>query len=883
VLKDSQVNLKAPDLDMPKKPPRIATSILRWILPPKDRDYLLGDYEESFQRKFEEKNALSASLWYWIQAVQAAPEFLLESFYWRIVMFRNYLIVGLRNIKRHKGFSSINILGLAVGMATFILMMFYVRHELSFDKFHAKYNRLYRVIRTYPENPNIPFKFIPSTPAPLSPTMVDEFPEVVSGTRIGDVTGSLNYKNKAFSETGIFADEFFLDLFSFEIIKGNRETCLSLPYEMVITEKLAQKYFGSEEPIGKVLSFSKQMDVHTTGSQNESYDLTITGVISDVPKNSHLQFDYIISFTSSPQNQERLSDWGRSSYYNYVELLPSISYISLHDRLAEYTPRFRGKDIAKYILQPLKNLHWQPVSYEFPGVATNDKKTIILFSTIAFFILLIACINYVNLATARYAKRTKEIGLRKVIGAQRPQLITQFIGESVLVSFVSSVFSILLVYLVLPSFKFLVDRDIQLIWLSNPWIPLIVFGMVLFSGLFSGSYPALLLSSLRPAAVLKGKMERKSRGVGLRNVLVAFQFVVSVCLIVGTLVVWHQMRFIRTADIGYDREHVIVMPLRDEFARKNGKVLEKELLRDNRILAASGSEFIPLERNNIWNIHCTNETGEKVSADAYTCEIGYGLFDVFRVEIVQGRNFSPAFMTDEFESVLLNQAAVNAIGLKDPIGKVIDSQGRRVIGVIKDYHHSSLHEKIDPMIYFLRPEAYSFLSVRIKPGDIPGTISFLRRIVSRYSLNFAFEYYFQDEYFNEKYKLDRRFGATFGFASGLAIFIACLGVFGLISFSTERRTKEIAIRKVLGASVPSILRRLSKEFISLVVFSNCIAWPIAFFTMNKWLQKFAFRIRISLWTFLLALILSLAISILVVIFKALHTATSNPVNSLRYE
>lgn len=868
---------------MSKKPPRIAASILRRILPPKDRDYLLGDYEESFQTRFQEKGALSASLWYWIQLVQTAPEYLLESFYWRIVMFRNYLIVCLRNIRRHKGFSSINILGLAVGMACFILMMFYVRHELSFDKFHAKYDRLYRVIRAYPENPNIPYKFIPSTPAPLSPTMVDEFPEVVSGTRIGDVTGTLNYKNKAFSETGIFADEFFLDLFSFEMTKGNRETCLSQPYEMVISEKLAQKFFGSEEPIGKVLSFSKQMDVHTTGSQNESYDLTITGIISDVPKNSHLQFDYIISFTSSPENRERLNDWGRSAYYNYVELLPGISHITLHDRLAEYTPRFRGRDIAKYILQPLKDLHWQPVSYEFPGVITNDKKTIFLFSTIAFFILLIACINYVNLATARYTQRTKEIGLRKVIGAQRPQLITQFMGESVLVSLVSSVFAILLVYLVLPSFRFLVGRDIQLKWLSTPWIPLIVFGMVLFSGLFSGSYPAFLLSSLRPAMVLKGKLERKSRGVGLRNVLVVFQFVVSVCLIVGTLVVWRQMRFIKTADIGYDREHVVVMPLRDEFARENGKVLEEELLRDDRILAASGSEFIPLERNNIWNIQHTNEAGERVSADAYTCEIGYGLFDVFKVEIVEGRNFSQSFGTDEKEAVLLNQTATNAIGLKDPVGKVIDAFGHRIIGVVKDYHHSSLHETIDPMIYFLRPEAYSFLSVRIKPDDIPGTISFLRKTVSKFSPNFPFEYYFQDDYFNEKYRSDRRFGATFGYTSALAVFIACLGVFGLVSFSTERRTKEIAVRKVLGATVQSILRSLSKEFILLVALSNCIAWPIAYFIMNKWLQNFAFRIDISIWTFFLALILSLTISIFAVIYKSLQAATANPVDSLRHE
>jgi putative ABC transport system permease protein len=866
-----------------RKPPKIGEWLLKRFARYDDNISLRGDFDEEFDSIARSRGFCRAWLWYWLHLFKSLPSFISDLIYWRIVMLQNYLKVAFRHIRKHKGFSLINILGLAVGMACFILMMFYVRHELSFDRFHAKYDRLYRVIRAYHEDPNFPFEFLPSTPAPLSLTMVDEFPEVVSGTRIGDVTGTINYKNNAFSEVGIFADEFFFDLFSFDLLRGSRETCLSQPYGIVITESLARKYFSKEEPLGKTLTFSKRMDVHTTGSQNESYDLTITGVMSDVPKNSHLQFDYIISFTSSPENRERLNNWGRSSYYNYVELLPGVSHLGLHDRLAGYTTRFRERDVAKYVLQPFKVLHWQPVSYEFPGTVSNDKKTITLFSTIAFFILIIACINYVNLATARYAQRTKEIGLRKVVGAQKPQLIRQFIGESVLVSLISSAFAVLLVYLTLPSFRFLVDRDIQLGWLSSPWIPLTVFGVVLFSGLFSGSYPAFLLSSLRPAAVLKGKAERESRGVGLRNVLVVFQFVVSVCLIVGTLVVWLQMRFVKTTDIGYDREHVVVLPLRDEFARKNGKVLEEELLRDNRIFAASGSEYIPLERNNMWNIQHTNEAGEKVSANAYTCEIGYGLFDVFKVDIVEGRNFSPAFRTDEKEAVLLNQAAVEAIRLKDPVGKVIDSQGRRAIGVVKDYHHSSLHETIDPMIYFLRPEAYSFLSARIKPDDIPGTISFLKRAVSKYSPNFAFEYYFQDDYFNQKYKSDRRFGAAFGYASALAVFVACLGVFGLISFSTERRTKEIAIRKILGASVQSILRSLSREFIVLVVLANCIAWPISYLAMNKWLQSFAFRINISLWTFLLAMILSLTISALAIFYKALHAATADPVNSLRYE
>jgi len=871
------MNKKAP------KPPRVGDWFIKHIARYDDNVSLRGDFDEEFDFIARSKGAFRAWIWYWIHLFKSIPAFISDLIYWRIIMLHNYLKLALRHIRKHKGFSSINILGLAVGMASFILMIFYVRHELSFDRFHAKYDRLYRVIRTYPQDPNIPFKFIPSTPAPLSSTMAEEFPEVVSGTRIGDVTGNLNFNDKAFNETGLFADESFFDLFSFDVIEGDRGTCLSQPYQIVISQNLAKKYFDSGEPVGKILNFSKQMDVHTTGSQNESYDLKVTGVMRNVPKNSHLQFDYLISFSSSPENRELTTNWGRSSYYNYVELLPGVSHTGLHDRLAEYSPRFRGKDIAKYILQPLKQLHWQTVSYEFPGVVTNDKKTVILFSAIAFFILLIACINSINLATARYTQRTKEIGLRKVIGARRAQLIRQFIGESVLVSLVSSGIAVLLVSISLPSFSFLVGRHIELRWLSTAWIPLSVFGMVLFTGVFSGSYPALLLSSLGPTAVLKGAIKTGNRGAGLRNVLVIFQYVVSVCLIVGTLVVWKQMRFVRNSDIGYDREHVVVLPLRDESARQNGKLMEEELLRDNRILAAAGSEYIPLERNNMWNIGHTNESGERVSTDAYTCEIGYGLFDVFKVEIIEGRNFSPGFGTDESGAVLLNQAAIDAIGLNDPIGKVIDADGHRVIGIVKDYHHSSLHETIDPMVYFLRPEAYNFLSVRIRPDDIPGVISLLRRIVSKYSADFAFEFYFQDDYFNQKYESDRRFGAAFGYSSVLAIFVACLGVFGLVSISTERRTKEIAVRKVLGASVRSILGSLSKEFILLVVFSNCIAWPLSYLVMNKWLQNFAFRIDISIWTFLLALIFSLFISTLAVASKSLQAATADPVDSLRYE
>ena len=844
------------------------------------------DFEIEYGGICQHHGRIIASLWLFCSTLKAVFFYLIFTAKWRTVMFRNNLKITFRILKRHKGYSFINIAGLAAGMACFILMMFYVSHELSFDKFHAKYDCLYRVIRTYPENHKGPFPYLAPTPAPLAPTMVDEFPEVAAGTRIGEVTGTMRYGNNVFSEDGIFADDHFFELFSFGLLKGNKETCLRQPFAMVITEKLARKYFGAGDPIGKILNFSKQMNVQQTGSQNENYDVTITGVIRDVPRNSHLQFDYIISFTtiaSTPGKQDLLEQWGRSNYYSYVELMPGVYHESLHERLAEYSPRFRGNDPAKYILQPLKDLHWVPLPFNIPGTITNDKRNLYLFSIIAFIILIIACINYMNLTTARFSQRTREIGLRKVVGAQKSQLIKQFMGESILFSLIAALFAIPLVRLAFPSFCFLVNRNIQMDWFFNPWIPIIVFGMVLFTGLFSGSYPALFLSAFRPIVILKGSLERVAGRKGLRNALVVFQFAVAVCLIIGTLIVAQQLRFIRNTDIGYDREHVIVMPLRDDLARKNGNVLSEELRQHDKILAVSGSEYIPLERNNIYGITFTNEAGESASVNAYTCEIGYEFFDVFGIQIIEGRNFSREFRTDEQYAVLLNQTAVRSLGMKEPIGKVIDNLGFHVIGVVKDYHHSSLHDKIEPMIFFLRPNAYAFLSVRIKPGDIPDTLVYLKGTIKKHSPYFAFEYYFQDDYFNEKYYADQRFGKAVGYASGLAILIACLGVFGLISFSTERRTKEIAIRKVLGAPVQSILGRLSKEFILLVVLANLVAWPIAYFFMKTWLQNFAFRTNITIWTFLIAAGLSLAISALTAGYKSLQAATANPADSLRYE
>ncbi len=868
-------------------PPKILVYVLERIILPQDRESLPGDFEEMYHYVADESGVIRAFCWYLFQIIKLIPSFITNSILWSIIMFKNYLTIAFRNIKKYKGYSFINIAGLAIGMACFILMVLYVINEFSFDRFHAKYNRICRVIRKYEGLWGHSESLIGGTPAPLAPTIVKEFTEVVNGTRVGDVAGTFRLKNQSFNEKGIFADEHFFEIFSFEFVTGQKKTALTAPFSMIITETLAKKYFDTENPIGKILNFSKQLNLQRSGSKNENYDVTITGVIKDVPQNSHIQFDYILSFitlSSTPGNKNLLEQWRRSPYYNYIELMPGAQYADLHERLAEYSPRFRGTDSGKYILQPLGDIHWEAkLLDEMPGNIVNARKYLYLFSTIAFIILIIACINYMNLATARFARRTKEIGLRKIVGARKAQLIRQFIGESISLSVISFLGAILLVMLLLPYFNSFIGSSIQFNWFENPLAVLFLLGMVLLVGVVAGSYPALFLAALRPVNILKGNIEKTTRGSGFRKALVVFQFSISICLIAGTLVVSKQLDYVRTKDVGYDREHVVVIPLRDVQARQNTNVIIQELVRNPSIEKVSGSDYVPLEINNVHYVKYIDDAGEEKSVDVFTSSIGYDFFEVYKLQLVKGRHFSPEFVTDEKSAVILNETAVQLTGWSEPVGKVIDDFGNQVIGVVKDFHQSSLHEKIDPMVFFLRPADCTFLSARIAPGDIPGTIQILKNTIEKFSPNFDFEYYFQDDYFNNKYKADERFGRAFRYGSALAIFIACLGVFGLASFSTERRTKEIAIRKILGASVHNIARNISKEFLISVTIANIFAWPAAWFVMNKWLQNFAYRISIDIWAFVLSAIVALVVALFTVGFQAIKAACANPVDSLKCE
>jgi len=863
----------------------------KWLLSKIHSDYnhspTLGDLDEEFLFICENESLTKAKRWYRWQVLKSLPASLNHIIFWSVTMFKNYFKIAFRIMVRQKVFSSINVFGLAAGMACFILMMLYVHNELSFDRFHKKSDQICRVIRHYEGLWGRPEALIGGTPAPLVPTMIREFPEVLNGTRIGEVEGIFRLDNQTFSDKGIYADEKFFEIFNFELKTGDISNSLKKPYSMILTESLAQKYFRNENPVGKTLNFSKQMNINRSGNKDENFDVIITGIIKDVVANSHLQFDFILSFNTIASefgSQTILEDWGRSNYYNYVLLIPGTNPKDLHTRLADYSPRFRGTDEGKYILQPLSELHWDAATMdEMPGNRINDKKQLYLFSSIAFIILLIACINYMNLTTARYSKRIKEIGLRKVVGALKSQLIKQFMSEALLITFISFVLAIGLAYLFLPKFNNLANSSIKIEWFANSKVLVTILAMILFAGLVSGSYPALYLSSFQPVKILQGQKSKSKKGVGFRNVLVVIQFAISVGLIASTLVVSKQLNFIRDKDIGYNRERVVILPLRDENVRQKCDIIHQELLLYPQVENVAGSEYIPLEKFNVGVIKTIDKAGEEKNITAFTAGIGYDFFDVFKLELINGRAFSREFETDKNRAIILNETAVQLTDWQDPIGKIINASGKQVIGVVKDFHQSSLHEKIEPMIFYLTPENFTFLSVRINPGNIPGTIEFIKKTIEKHSLKFPFEYYFQDDYFNTKYKADEQFGRTFGFGAALAIGIACLGILGLAAYSTERRTKEIAVRKVLGAKISEIVFLLSKEFIKWVLLANLIAWPLAYFVGQKWLQNFAYKTTIGLDVFLISTLLALIIALITISSQSIKAAVANPVKSMRYE
>ncbi|HLP46092.1 MAG TPA: ABC transporter permease [Candidatus Kapabacteria bacterium] len=789
-------------------------------------------------------------------------------------MIKNYLVDAFRNIKKRKGDSFINISGLTVGVACFILMLMWIQDEISFDRFHENASEIYRVIKRKINTANAVDSVI--TPNPLGPALKNEFPEIINFTRIDVADGwVVQYGEKRFTNDLIgVADSSIFEMFTFPFVKGNPKTVFNDKRSLVVTERFARKYFGDEEPMGKVLKMS-------------GIDFKVAGVIKNIPNNSHIWFDCAFPIINAQEFFEwNLQSWsGVGNFYTYIQVRKGISWKELEKKISGIVRKHLPESNIDIYLQPFKDIH---LKSKFDGDLRNynqgDITYVYLLSLIALCILFIACFNYMNLSTARSADRAKAIAIRKVSGASRMDIIRQFLGEAIILSFIALIFSFILVFFLLPVFNNLSGKQLAFSFLVRIPFLLELIALSLVVGIISGSYPALLLSSFQPVNILKssGSSPKKS-GAYLRKILVVVQFSIAIFLIFSTIVIYTQLKFLRTKDLGFNPHNVITFfsahQIEQNFEGKKALFMSNPNILN---FCMGNAPMLLLERvtdDVSWEGKNPNER-----IMVYPSRIDYGYIELYQLKMVEGRSFSKQFSTDP-SSFILNETAVKAMGLKNPVGKRLRINNRDgiIIGVVKDYHHQSLHGKILPVVLMLFYQ-HGNVSVRINPINSGEAVRFLENTWNKINWSpYPFTYSFIDETIANLYKSERKMGTIAQIATLFTLFISCLGLFGLASYTSRQRTKEIGIRKVSGASISSIVWLISKEFLKWIMAALIIACPLAWYTMNRWLQNYAYRTDIEWWMFVFTGLAALAIGFFTVSYQVIKAARANPIVSLKYE
>ncbi len=786
-------------------------------------------------------------------------------------MFRNFLKSTFRSIKKQKGYSLITLSGLAIGMTCFILISIYVRYEFSYDRFHADHADIYRLLvdtgETYQGKSQVAV-----TPAPLASAMQEAFPEVMNASKVKARSVVMKNQGLRLSESRVYyADPAFLDLFHFPLLTGNPDTALDEPYNILISREMAEKYFGQSNPLGATISV-------------DGVDYQVSGILENIPGNTHFHFDYLASFSSLVEfsGSDQIYRWNNWSYHTYVKLHRDALSISIEQKLQDLLKQNSPNATQVLRLQPIADIHlYNEANFELES--HGDIRNIYLLSAIGIFILLIACFNTINLSTARSMIRAKEVGLRKVIGASRAQLILRFLGESLLCSFMTLVLSLLLVKLLLPAFRTFVERDLETGFILKGSLLLTLVGMIFVIGFISGSYPALILSSFQPAVVLKGTQVRASRSSSLfRSILVVFQFSISVALIVCTLIVVKQLHFIRNKELGFVKDFVVTVS-----PPQSGSVaFKQELLQNPLILDATQSNNLPHNITSAsfgqWDGH---DPGERLVI--YRNWVDDNFLSFFKIPILQGREFSTEYHDKTDQAFILNEAAVKVTGWEEPIGKRFGFGEDRmgvVVGVIRDFHFASLHLDIGPLALTpLSQDSGNWMSIRISPADVPRTLIFIEETWKKHAPDDPFSYSFLDDRLDRMYRTESKLVKSFTIYTALALFVACLGLLGLASFATAQRTREIGIRKVLGASEWNITLLTTKRFLTLVLIANVVAAPVAYYAMLTWLDNFAYQTGIGMWIFVLSSAVSIVIALLTVGYQSGKAALADPVKSLRYE
>jgi putative ABC transport system permease protein len=806
-------------------------------------------------------------------------------------MFRNYLKIALRNLRKYKAISFINLFGLTVGLTSCLLILAYIINEVSYDKQHPYAGRTYRISRSFHSNEGVVSLHLGAIAPAFAPYLKTAFPEIEKMTRLlSNGTTSFVYDEKRFYENKVFfADENFADVFKVNVLKGNPKTALEQPFSIMITEDVAKKYFGNEDPMGKLVKLDNNMPCK------------VAGVYKAMPSNMHLHPDVLISFStlkdSTIYGEERLrTSFGNNSFFTYIVLPENYDYKKLEARMPAFLdkyyhfpgepPGFAGSKTTHLYLWPLTDIHLR--SHLDDEVEENgDIKRVYIFSIVALFILLIACINYMNLSTARSVLRAKEIGIRKAIGAERKEIILQFLSESVLLSYVAIILALFLTALLLPWLNSFSGSDlsIQLLLRWEVLLPVLLAPSVV--GILSGIYPALFMSAFEPVRVLKG-LFKVGGNLSLRKALVVVQFAVSIVLIICTAVVFKQLRYMQEKSLGFEKDQVITMFNTAAFGN-SFESFRQELLQHPGIKEVGRSSRIPSGRllDAMGVAVPAGDSMKPLQLDVKYLSVDYNFIPTFGFQLVAGRNFSSAFATDSSHFVI-NEAAASAIGFRSPqdaINKPIQYGSRKgnIIGVIKDFHFESLHQKIPSLLMAVIPNQYGRISVKLAGGNLPASLEVVERTWKKFLPEVPYDYSFLDESFARLYESEQRQKTIFTTFAGIAIFIACLGLFGLSAFTISQRIKEIGIRKVLGAEVSSIVGLLSKDFLKLVVLAALLAFPIAWYAMHKWLNDFAYRIVIPWWIFLVAAFMACVIAFFTISFQAIKAATANPVKSLRTE
>ena len=874
-----------------RKPPKIAEKILSKLLYDDVWKTTLGDFEEHYRYLAETEGKKAANQWYWFQLLRFAPSKISHKLYWTAGMFKNYLKTSFRRLRKNKSYSLINTLGLAIGLASFLLIGLFVQHELSYDKHFEDSENIYRVVRERAGEPHEGSHWHAVTPISLHSGLKDNFPQFERTTYFIPGKGLIKSGVNSFYEDGLDAGGEFFETFQFNWLQGNSANALDDPTSIVLTKSLAEKIFGSRNPVGESIDFIQDYSTKTEVK-------TVTGVIDDIPANTHLKFTFITNEKSSIWHEGNLNQWDSNGYLTYVklsensdlnkDLLASINeYYNIQMSGMGYYKKYPDQ-IPALFFQPLEDIHLKSahLNHDLGAQTRGDITYVYTLSLIGLIILLIACVNYMNLATARAIMRAKEVGVRKVIGALRSNLIMQFISEAVLLSLFSIIAAVILVWAFFPPFVDLVNRPIGIDFISRPEFWLSVLGVSFIVGILSGSYPAFYMSALQPSGIFKNHTKGGKGNTFMRNALVTGQFAITTILIISSIVIFQQLNFIRTADVGYSRDQILTVNLMDDNIFEHYETIAQNLKSNPNIVSVSSGSYLPNEIQS--STSGVNWDGREERVKFYLQNIHYDFLEMMDIELVAGRYFSEDFSTDETNAFILNESAVKGMGLtpEEVLGtelKMWKRQGN-VIGVVKDFSFLSFRlEQAALMIGFNRAHDYNYLVMKIRPENMDETIAFVEETVAAFSPDYPFEYAFLDDAFDNMYKTDLNLGKLLNAFTILALFIASIGLFGLASFMMEQRAKEIGIRKVLGANLLQILAHVNKDFMKLITLSFVIAIPVGWYTMNNWLQGFAYKIDLGPSIFLAAGILAILVAIITVSYKSVKTALTNPVNSLRSE